>query len=355
MEGIIKFPFNSSEIFLRELGLDPSDPEFDKLGSTEYTGAFVDECSQIVTKAKNITMSRIRYKLDEFGLIPKLLLCSNPTKNFLYAEFYKAYRDKTLPAYRKFIPAFVIDNPYISPHYIENLKKMDRATRERLLNGNWEYDDDPSRLFEYENLLNMFTNDFVLKPEENRYMTVDVARFGRDLSVFMIWRGFYIERIIYRSRIPTDEVEKEIESKAKEFAIPRSRIAVDEDGIGGSAVDHLRGIVGFINNSKPMELKTPVSVPHNFGNLKAQCYFALADKVNSNGIGIYRDVSVEVREKIIEDLEQIKKKDPDKDGKLYVTPKDEIKENIGRSPDFGDCMMMRMIFEVVKRPGFYVP
>jgi phage terminase large subunit len=356
MDGIIKF-FNGSEIYLRELGDDPSDPEFDKLGSTEYTGVFIDECSQISTKAKNITMSRIRYKLDEFGIIPKLLLCSNPTKNFLYMEFYKPHRDKNLPKHRNFIQALVTDNPYISPHYITNLKKMDRASRERLLKGNWEFDDDPSRLFEYENLINMFTNGFVLK-EADRYLTCDVARAGRDKTVIMIWKGLYVERVMERSRQMTDVTEKEIDELCRQYAIPRSRVVVDEDGVGGGIYDHLHGIKGFVNNSRPFERPKPPMQPlaiHNFGNLKAQCYFALADMVNSDKIGIYQDVPVEMREKLIEDLEQIKKKDPDKDGKIYVTPKDEIKENIGRSCDHGDCMMMRMLFEVARGPGFYVP
>jgi phage terminase large subunit len=357
MDGIIKF-FNGSEVFLRELSTDPSDPEFDKLGSTEYTGAFIDECSQVSTKAKTITMSRIRYRLDEFKLLPKLLLCSNPTKNFLYHEFFIPFKNNQLPNYRKFLSALVTDNSYISKHYIENLKKMDRASKERLLYGNWQFDDDPSRLFEYENLVNMFTNDFVLKKESERFMTVDVARAGRDKTVIMLWRGFYIEKIIERSKQMTDATEREINELCKVHSIPRSHVAVDEDGVGGGIIDHLSGIRGFVNNSKPFErAKSPVHklAVYNFGNLKSQCYFALADAVNANTIGIYRDVPVEIKEKILEDLEQIKKKDPDKDGRIYVTPKDIIKENIGRSPDFGDCMMMRMLFEVAKGPGFYVP
>lgn len=352
MEGVIRF-FNGSEIYLRELSADPSDPEFDKLGSFEITGAFVDECSQVSTKAKNITMSRIRYRLEEFGLIPKLLLCSNPTKNFLYHEFYIPYKSGTLPNYRKFLPALVTDNPYISQHYIENLKKMDRATKERLLHGNWEFDDDPSRLFEYMNLVNMFTNDFALKPEEQRYMSVDVARFGEDKTVIMIWRGFYVEMVFIHSKKSTDWVEAEIERLMKEYSIPRSYVVVDEDGIGGGIVDHLSGVRGFVNNSRPFEQSKNIArrpVIHNYGNLKAQCYYALSDFVNSNRIGITRGVSSEIKECIIEDLEQIKKKDPDKDAKLYVTPKDIIKENIGRSPDYGDCMMMRMVFEVASSP-----
>ena len=61
MEGTIKF-WNDSSVYLKDLFAYPSDPEFDSLGSTEYTGAFIDEASQITAKAKNIVMSRIRYK-----------------------------------------------------------------------------------------------------------------------------------------------------------------------------------------------------------------------------------------------------------------------------------------------------
>jgi len=61
---------NGSEIILQDLFLFPSDPEFDSLGSLEITGAFIDECQQIVYKAWQVVKSRIRFKLKEFGLIP---------------------------------------------------------------------------------------------------------------------------------------------------------------------------------------------------------------------------------------------------------------------------------------------
>ena len=54
----------------------------------------------------------------------------------------------------------------------------------------------------------------------------------------------------------------------------------------------------------------------------------------------------QVKRLITEDLEQIKSYNLDDDKKLKVMPKDEVKEHIGRSPDYGDCMVMRMFFEV---------
>jgi hypothetical protein len=55
---------------------------------------------------------------------------------------------------------------------------------------------------------------------------------------------------------------------------------------------------------------------------------------------------------LIEELEQIRSKDGDKDGKRKIEPKDEVKKAIGRSPDNGDCFIMRMYFELAKPVGF---
>jgi hypothetical protein len=341
MESTIKFR-NGSSIYMKDLFAYPSDPEFDELGSTEFTGAFIDEASQITHKAYNIVMSRIRYKLDEFNIIPKILICTNPTKNFIYAEFYLPSVENKLYKYRKFVPALVQDNPYISSHYIENLKKLDKNSKERLLFGNWEYDDDPARLFEYDKLVNMFS---IVKSGKIKYLSVDVARYGQDRTVIMIWQGFQLIRVCSYKEQSLRDTRLIIEKLMAEHSITLDRVIIDEDGIGGGLVDEMPGVRGFVNNSKAIQHTKIESKKENFANLKSQCYFYLADYINQGLIGI-SEVDLETKKLIIEDLEQIKKKDPDKDGKLAITPKEEIKENIGRSPDFGDSMMMRMYFEL---------
>ena len=100
--NIIYFP-NGSQILLKDLFLYPSDPNFDELGSLEITDAFIDECNQLVEKAKNVVKSRIRYNLDENKLIPKILMTCNPAKNWVYSTFYKPSKDGTLPENKQFI------------------------------------------------------------------------------------------------------------------------------------------------------------------------------------------------------------------------------------------------------------
>ena len=149
--------FNGSTILLKDLEQYPSDPNFDELGSLEITGAFVDEVNQITEKAWNIVRSRIRYKLDEFGLIPKMLGTCNPDKGFIYQNFYKPYKDGTLDKEKAFIQALVTDNPFISQYYIENLKSLDRISKERLLYGNWEYNNNDLALIEYEAISDLYS------------------------------------------------------------------------------------------------------------------------------------------------------------------------------------------------------
>lgn len=128
-----------SEILLMDLSYYPSDPEFSELGSLEITGAFVDEVNQITEKAKDILKSRIRYKLDENGLTPKILLTCNPSRNWVYDKFYLPFTENNLPPYRMYLQSLVADNNKISRHYRENLMNLDEMSRERLLHGNWDY------------------------------------------------------------------------------------------------------------------------------------------------------------------------------------------------------------------------
>jgi len=349
MEGVLRF-YNGSEIYLKDLEKKPSDPEFDELGSTEYTGAFIDEGSQLSHKAWQVIKSRLRYKLNEFGRIDKILICSNPAKNFLHYDFYKPWKENALPPYRKLVQALVEDNPYIPPQYIENLKKLDKATKERLLYGNWDYDDDPSRLFEYDAIMDIF--NLAGEKSEEKYLTGDIARFGSDKCVLKAWEGLRIVEVKSFSHSSVTNTASEVMGMEQKHGIRRSHIILDEDGVGGGVVDIVKGCVGFVNNSRPIEpARKPDEQPlEQYANLKSQCYFKLAEYVRTGKIGCYA-VPANVKEAIIEELEQIKRKDADKDGKLRIIGKDEIKEKLGRSPDFADAMMMRMQPELRGKRG----
>lgn len=340
---------DGSEFVLMDLTAMPSDPNYERLGSLEFTGAFIEEASEVEAKAKEVVFTRIgRYKNDEYGLVPKLLLTCNPHKGYLYLEFYKPWRAGKLPSDKAFVRALVTDNPHISPHYIKSLHKIkDKVLRARLLMGDWEYADDDLALFSYDALTDLFTNTIDESPD--KYITADIARFGPDKAVIMVWEGLKVTKIVTYDRSAMPTLETEILVLAQKERVPMSHVLVDEGGIGGGVVDHL-GCKGFVSNSPAIESKTPremreVEYKVNYQNLRSQCYYELADKTNDRLVRIETE-GVTEKEQIIEELEQIRSVDVDKDTKLRIISKEDIKGNLGRSPDYADTLMMRMYFEV---------
>jgi hypothetical protein len=367
---------NGSEILLKDLFLYPADPNFDSLGSLEITGAFVDECNQIVLKAWQIVLSRCRYKLKEWdihgertdtmeilkvndegiailwrnsrgeeteGLIPKLVGTCNPSKNWVYKQFYKPSRDGTLPSHRKFIQALPTDNPHLPKSYLESLLSLDKNSKERLYYGNWEYDDDPSTLIDMDSITDYWGADHV-KAEGDMFMTIDVARKGKDNTVFRVWHGW---KCIHRYAIDVstlDVVVHKAQELQRKFNVPLSHVIADEDGVGGGVVDFLR-CKGFVNASRPLDY---YGEKQNFNNLKSQCGYKMAQKIVSREVGEIVTDS-QVVEITSEEMEQVKQKDIDKDGKVALVSKDIVKQNIGRSPDEWDSIMMRYWFELTPK------
>jgi hypothetical protein len=338
--NIISF-FNKSEILLKDLFLYPSDKNFDNLGSLEITGAFIDEANQITEKAKNIVASRMRYKLDQYNRIPKMLMTCNPAKNWVYTQYYRPSKDGKQKPHRKFIQSLVDDNEYISKYYKTQLLTLDELSKQRLLFGNWEYDASNDALIDYDSIIKLFEIQGV---SGQKFISVDVARFGSDKTVILYWNGLQVVKIKTLLKSAMNEVVDEVQTMQQENQVPLRNIIIDEDGVGGGAKDFLR-CQGFTNNARALKKE-------NYQNLKTQCYYKLSDLINKGQIGITCP-DVNTKNNIIEELEQVRMKDADKDNKLQMIPKDNVKAILGRSPDYSDALAMRMYYEIDSNFGKY--
>tara|TARA_R110001606_G_scaffold171781_4_gene317535 strand:- start:922 stop:1788 length:867 start_codon:yes stop_codon:yes gene_type:complete len=286
----------------------------------------------------------MRYNLDKHGLTPKLLMTCNPSKGWIYSEFYKKFKDGTLDDNKQFVQSLVTDNPNISKHYINQLRQLDVLSQKRLLFGDWEYSDDDTQLFSIDALNDMFTNEFVSGVGQ-KYISVDVARYGRDQSVVCLWHDWRCEEIKTFDKNSIDELANIVDQLAKKHNVQRSNIVADSDGVGGGFVDMLKGCKSFVNNSKALDNE-------NFRNLKTQCYYKFAQRVMNGQIFINTN-NGELKNKIIMEFEMVKQHDIDKDNKLSITPKDKIKSLLGRSPDLSDALIMRYYFELSKTKILY--
>lgn len=351
-DNFIEFQ-NGSRIDLLDIRYLPSDPLFERFGSTEYTGGWIEEAGETHFGAYEILKTRTgRHLNKEYGIIGKILLTLNPKKNWLYSIFYKPFKNKTLPDRMKFIQAFVQDNPNLPEDYIDNLRNTrDKARKERLLFGNWEYDDDPSNLCDFDSITQIFENNHVAGLK--RYITADVARMGSDKAIILVWVGWRVVEAITYEKSATTLIQDAINNLRNKYQIPPNNCIADEDGVGGGVVDNCR-IKGFINNSRPLEMvHNGKSIPENYNNLQSQCCFYLADKINEGAIYIHAELTQEHKDEIIEELEQLKSYQVDKENKLRILPKEKIKDNIGRSPDWRDALMMRSWFDLNPYKGHY--
>ena len=139
--GTLEF-YNGSVIIMKDLAESPSDPDFNSLGSSEYTIAFVDEVSEIGSKAIEVLSSRLRWKIHETFKVPKLLMTTNPCLGWVRDRFVLDENlEPVVPEqYHRYVPFSVYDNPDAAFRqiYEASLNKIkDPATKARLLYGNW--------------------------------------------------------------------------------------------------------------------------------------------------------------------------------------------------------------------------
>ena len=342
---------NGSRIDLLDLKYVPRDPFYERYGSVEYTGGWIEEGGEVNFGAFDTLKSRVGRQLNEkYGILGKIFVTLNPKKNWCHTVFWKPFKAKAMPAIRKFLQALVQDNPFIDAGYIDKLRSItDKVKKQRLLFGNFDYDDDDNSLIEYDAINDIYTNTYVV--EGKKYITADVARFGADKSVIMLWNGMRVFHIKVLLKQRTTKVADEIEKLRTKYAIPLSQVIVDEDGVGGGVVDKL-GCQGFVNNSSPLD-NPHTKEQENYKNLKSQCYYMLAERINDHKV--YVDCEdYEIKEALTEELEQVKKRDVDTDKKLEVMPKDAVKELLGRSPDYSDTLMMRMFFELKPKSNWQI-
>ena len=199
--------------------------------------------------------------------------------------------------------------------------------------GNFDYDDDPTALIDFKQISEFWEK----KPLRTniKYITADIARYGSDKAVIFVWDGFTIIEIITFDKSKTTDCQNAIVALQKKHGVLNINTIVDEDGVGGGVVDTL-SCRGFVNNSTPMN--------DAYANLKTECGYKLAELFDY--LSIEEKVNNDLQDIINEELAQLKTFDSDRDGKLKLLPKERIKENIGRSPDYLDNFIMRMWFEL---------
>lgn len=136
--------WNGSTILGMELSPSLQDPEYQRFGSLEATICGLDEVAEIPEKAVEVLYSRLRYMTAETFKVPKMVMSCNPTLQWPKRVF--VMDDDGNPPHLDegmfYIPFTLFDNPnkaFVQTYFNLLRKIRDKATRERLTYGNWDF------------------------------------------------------------------------------------------------------------------------------------------------------------------------------------------------------------------------
>jgi phage terminase large subunit len=324
--------YNGSEVLLLNAKYMPSDPLYERFGSMQMTRGMIEEAGEFERDAKNNLFASVgRWNNDKYGINGKVIQTCNPSKNYLYTDYYLKWRDGALPKEKRFIQAFPRDNNKLEPGYLESLERnLTESQKERLLYGNWEYSDDPDLVLSHEQLV---ATRSVKKEDGHSHVGADIARFGDDKTAFAKMKGNYLEKLRQLDQKDTAQVANHLITFLEVEKVATRDCGIDTVGLGAGVYDNMKEknktCVEIISGAKPTENHEK----YEFNNLRSQMWWQFREDcinericIDSTDEELLIDLTAAkyriVREKVIE-----------------VESKDKIKARIGRSPDKGDAVV----------------
>ena len=238
-----------------------------------------------------------------------------------------------------------IDNPYLSKtmlSVIEEAKKEDFEEYEHIYLGKPREGDDKA-LFRYDEIEDAMTYDENTQIDKSGVFSyaADIARFGGDSSCLTKRRGFFIYWLQTYKGYDTSEMASIVAHEySKEQDKKPNGIFVDTIGVGSGVIDKLneRGYRTIEANvgMKPDEIDIYV-------NKRAEMYFNLREWIRRGGKLPKDD---DLKEELLATTYIYSKIN----SKIQISPKDEIKELLGRSPDKADSVALHF-FSTIRTEG----
>lgn len=173
--------------------------------------------------------------------------------------------------------------------------------------------------------------------EPNSVLGVDVARSGKDHTVF-VKRGHHFARVVWRKqRTKLDEIAMMVVRFIK-GGVPAENVFIDETGMGGYLVDFLsdRGydVIGVNSNHKPSD-------EDRFFNIRSEMFWEMKLWLEEKAQDEFKPlVGTPAQWKELTYLTY-----SFFNGKIKLTTKDEIKaNNRGQSPDIADALALTFAY-----------
>ncbi len=346
---------NGSRIRYGGIGDKPDD--WEKFMSGEYGWIALDQAEEFTEK--EFIMLATRLRLNVPGIRYFFLLSCNPNIGFLKERFIESNRDNHV-----FIPSLPTDNvANLPPNYIDNMKEiLTPQLIKALLEGDWEAIGEPDNVYAYLEIQQAAKRQ--QKPSLPVELGVDVARSGDDESVIALREGLRV-RIHSQAKghdtmKTTGKVWELCQKTVARWGpeLPKITIKVDADGLGAGVVDRLKEqrlekeaqyTYQALETIKPKEREDlqqtgyrfrikvieihgsgKAKEPARFKNLRAEIHFGLQE--------LLPDLDLPDDREVLTQLMAIKYK-INSAGQIQIVAKEDIKKNLGRSPDQAEAVI----------------
>lgn len=337
---------NGAQIVLVDTEYKPQDPLFDRYGGGEYTAGWCEEVQETSRKAYSALRTRIgRHLNSELGVHPVMLSTCNPSKGWIYTDFYRPYKDGKLPPGRHFLPATIDDNPYLTEEYRAILHNIgDPQMRARLLSGSWEFEDEDNQLLPARLLANALSAQ--ASGQEVR-MGIDVALGGprADSTTIATMRGtelISLEQIMASDYTGDPSLFDSwltglLAERIREAgALGPNAVRLDYSGIGANLWQLLRAQHGLL--VYPFKGGAPaiprVGRPIKYANIRAQAWWELKEKARLKALKLPAVYDEELWQELTAARYNVRA------DVITLEDKHLLRARLGRSPDKADALVM---------------
>ena len=303
----------------------------DEIKSTENIDiCYIEEAHALSKEQWDIISPTIRKEHSE------IIILFNPQhrNDFVFQTFVEK------PSKNSIIRKINYDeNPYLSDTMmavIEEEKERDIEEYNHIYLGVPREGDDRA-LFAYNDIEQAMDGDFSgVDTSGVVSIAADVARYGRDKSVTSIREGHRIHTLKEYKNYNTMEFATVI-SNDYSRGIDKDAVFVDTIGVGAGVYDKLlqmgvRGVVEANVSMKAEEVKV-------YQNKRAEMYFNLKKFVEQGG-------KLPNDKELKEELLALKYFYNPTSGKIQLVSKDDLKEELGRSPDKSDSVALHFFRRV---------
>ena len=175
---------------------------------------------------------------------------------------------------------------------------------------------------------------------------VDVAGMGADSTVYLHRYGPIVASLAAFGQ--SDHMGTAGRIKAILDTTPGSRAFIDTIGEGAGVYSRLKeqkAPAESIKFSSSAKYKKDLTGQRQFLNMRAYCYWAVRDALDPQHGAM---LALPLNDELAQDL-TAPKWDMNSQGKIVIEPKEDIRERLGRSPDYGDALALTYAPEVTMK------